>query len=139
MCAYQGISNVSFSENFAYTLIEWSILNYCILVQVPKKTFIKWCSFLRCNNQYFSKKTYIWNFVVIYVERAGSLKITHKWGSWSKKLFWITFPLFLIQSILEKPMQHLQINLEPCWMLILTPIWQCDWPLKSYNNCNKDL
>ena len=32
MCAYQGVRNVSFSENFAYVLNEWSLTDVFIIL-----------------------------------------------------------------------------------------------------------
>ena len=32
-CAYQGVRNVSFSENFAYVLNKWSLLRFINLLQ----------------------------------------------------------------------------------------------------------
>ena len=33
-CAYRGLRNVSFLENFVYVLIEWSLLSYLFLSQL---------------------------------------------------------------------------------------------------------
>ena len=32
MCAYQGVRNVSFSENFAYVLNGWPLIGLCELL-----------------------------------------------------------------------------------------------------------
>ena len=34
VCAYQGVRNVSFSQNFAYVLNEWSLSGYCVKVNL---------------------------------------------------------------------------------------------------------
>ena len=33
MCAYQGVKNVSFSENFAYVLNRWAVSHLPILLE----------------------------------------------------------------------------------------------------------
>ena len=42
-CAYKSLRNVSFLENFAYTLHEWSFSNYKLLLEHTEDffTFIK--------------------------------------------------------------------------------------------------
>ena len=41
MCAYQGVKNVSFLENFAYILIEWSLTaeKYNGIIHLAQKIF----------------------------------------------------------------------------------------------------
>ena len=58
MCAYQGVRNVSFSENFAYVLNEWPLMDYIIFPRFYKDVYgnsflLSWI-FLACRKLSFN-------------------------------------------------------------------------------------
>ena len=93
-CAYQGIRNVSFSENFAYVLNEWSL--YC-------QPILSHCSlFMPLNN--IRKPLIFWYFSEGIKQNIG-LKLvqdTHCWICASISTILITIRIKLIHTLHAK-------------------------------------
>ena len=83
-CAYQGVRNVSFSENFAYVLNGWALCQ----LQNAKSNFPKFCKVYAQQNQ----KT---NLIHLHINLVETIALILLSKVVFKKLFWLK--LFILK------------------------------------------